>query len=110
MPAKTDCATARMLSSMLSLLLSYLRQQVNSSALSFFLYQGPYKRQDIEDWHESGFFPLDLPISRTRENPQYRTLQETLHLWKSGATPADVKPAAPAKADSLMTQQTSMQV
>ena len=87
--------------------------------------QGPYSRQAIKDWHESGFFPLDLPLSRTRERPQFHTLQELLQVWRAAGQPGPPprqpvpllpqpaqQPAAPqpAPADSLLAQQGSMQV
>ena len=69
--------------------------------------QGPYKQQDIEDWHDSGFFPLDLPISRTKKDPQYTTLQEMLKVWRGAPS---VQSAITASSGNLSNQQSRMQV
>jgi len=45
--------------------------------------QGPYGKQDIQEWYTSGFFPLDLPMAHTKAAPAsaYKTLRHMLQLW-----------------------------
>lgn len=74
------------------------------------LWQGPYKRQQIEEWHESGFFPLDLPISKSAHEPKFKTLQEVLKTWQAGGEDQAARAASGSKADSLLVQQHSIQV
>lgn len=52
--------------------------------------QGPFSKQDIIEWFEGGFFPLDLMI-RSAADPSeapFRPLAEILILWRAAAAAA----------------------
>lgn len=49
--------------------------------------QGPFSKQDIIEWFEGGFFPLDLLIRSAAEplDAPFRPLAEILVLWRAEA-------------------------
>ncbi|GAB4819102.1 hypothetical protein N2152v2_006148 [Parachlorella kessleri] len=61
--------------------------------------QGPFPKQDIIEWYEGGFFPLDLPVRNAHDmsDAPFRPLSVLLRVWTTHAAPPGFT-AAPADA------------
>ena len=66
--------------------------------------QGPYSQTSIQEWFDSGFFPLDLPVSSTRDPPRFRPLRDLLEEWKQPAQQPQPPPPAPVPAPAMNPQ------
>lgn len=69
------------------------------------IWQGPFKRSEILEWHAAGFFPLDLIMKSSLDTTgRLSTLQELLALW-TGYAPSSAIPKAQT-GDSIRQQDT----
>lgn len=49
------------------------------------MWQGPFRRAEILEWHAAGFFPLDLVMKSSSDTSgRFVTLQDMLVVWSGG--------------------------
>ena len=49
------------------------------------MWQGPFRRAEILEWHAAGFFPLDLVMKSSSDTSgRFMTLQDLLIVWSGG--------------------------
>ena len=94
---ETDCCLGALLKDQ-SGLRTLVSQMGDSESDPTVGVQGPYTREAIKTWNESGYFPPELPLTTSRSDPHWHPLSQLLILWK---TP---------RADSFLPHQASGQV